>query len=277
MIVTHQTFILCKLIMGKKKLNNPPKRSKFKIPKHTKKIKTYPLHDACSIGDAKVLKALLELIGPCTCEDTDPNSSEYNHTCPINARDKLNWWTPLHYASLQKTPECIIILFQYGADHNAETSSSALDIVCSYGPVENLRELLKHGNIDKTFISPLFNACSHGRYDCLEELIQFGYIVKNQNTVLHDAARGKTDERCLKCLQLLLPHELNMCEMNKQKESALHLICKKGYLESIGYFLEHYNEDQLPFDVLANMNNYYSDNVNILLSVWKPPPITKGI
>lgn len=185
------------------------------------------LHYACVTGFDQMVRHLLHY-------KAKPNQWDHQYTV-----------TPLHYAVLSGSPECIEYLIQSGAQVNAGIEKrSALHFAVQRNDLKCVEKLLKNGanpNPPQVFVeTPLHIAAEMGFVDCLKALLDAGADVTTQmgnkrNTALHLAA----EDDLLDCVKILVEAGANVNARNADDQTPLHVACLAQSIETVELLIKH--------------------------------------
>jgi ankyrin repeat protein len=169
----------------------------------------------------------------------------------LHYKSKPNLWdnqytvTPLHYAALAGSPDCINLLMRNGAQPNAGIEKrSALHYAVQKNAVRCVHLLLNNGsnpNPPQIFVeTPLHIAAEMGFVECLKALLDAGADVTSQmgnkrNTALHLAAEDDFSD----CVKLLLEAGANVNARNLDDQTPLHVACLSQSIETVELLIKH--------------------------------------
>lgn len=196
-------------------------------PNVVDKMERSLLHYACIRGSAPMTRLLLHF-----------------KALP-NVCDKHLNITPLHYAAIVGSPECINLLIRNGAQVNIGIEcKSALLYAVQKNHIKCVNILLQYGanpNIAYLYSeSPLHVAAEMGYIQCVKSLLAHGANVNSVggsrlNAPLHLAA----EDDFVECIQLLLEHGANINIRNADQQTPLHVACLAQSTETVELLLKH--------------------------------------
>lgn len=162
-----------------------------------------------------------------------------------NVWDKHHNVTPLHYAAITGSPDCINLLIRNGAQVNAGIENkSALFYAVQKNHIKCVNILLQYGaNPNISFMnndSPLHVAAEMGFIQCLKSLLSHGANVNSiagskRNAPLHLAA----EDDFVEGVKLLLDHGANVNIRNADQQTPLHIACLAQSVETVDTLIQH--------------------------------------
>ena len=179
------------------------------------------------------------------------------HGVDVNAQEKNDSWTPLHWAAFKGRLELTRVLLDHGANAKLETKEgeTVLHIV-SRGEFDSKehgvgisRLLLEHG-VDvnarrKDSWTSLHRVALKGRVEVAQVLLDHGANAKLETktgeTALHFVPRGKYDseEHGVRFAQLLLERGVDVHAQSKLYGTALHSAAMYGKLNIVQLLLDY--------------------------------------
>lgn len=169
----------------------------------------------------------------------------------LHYRAKPNLWdqkytvTPLHYAALSGSIDCIQLLIRNGAQANAGIEKrSALHYAVQKNAFKCVELLLQCGsnpNPPQVLVeTPLHIAAEMGFVDCLKALLDNGADVTSQmgtkrNTALHLAA----EDDFVECVKELIKAGANVNARNVDDQTPLHVACLSQSIETVELLIKH--------------------------------------
>lgn len=185
------------------------------------------LHYACITGYGPMTRLLLHY---------KANADLWDHQYTV---------TPLHYAALAGSPDCINLLIRNGAQANAGIEKrSALHYAVQKNAIRCVHLLLNYGsnpNPPQIYVeTPLHIAAEMGFFDCLKALLDAGADVSSQmgtkrNTALHLAAEDDFSD----CVKILLEAGANANARNLDDQTPLHVACLSQSIETVELLIKH--------------------------------------
>jgi ankyrin repeat protein len=169
----------------------------------------------------------------------------------LHYKSKPNLWdnqytvTPLHYAALAGSPDCINLLMRNGAQANAGIEKrSALHYAVQKNNIRCVYLLLNYGsnpNPPQIYVeTPLHIASEMGFSECLKALLDAGADVTSQmgnkrNTALHLAAEDDFSE----CVKILIEAGAKVNARNLDDQTPLHVACLSQSIETVELLIKH--------------------------------------
>lgn len=169
----------------------------------------------------------------------------------LHYKAKPNLWdhqytvTPLHYAALSGSYECINLLIRNGAQVNAGIEKrSALHYAVQKNAIRCVKLLLQHGsnpNPPQVYVeTPLHIAAEMGYVDCMKALLDAGADVTAQmgnkrNTALHLAAEDDFTD----CVKALIDAGANVNARNVDDQTPIHVACLSQSIETVDLLIKH--------------------------------------
>lgn len=185
------------------------------------------LHYACIRGFGPMVRLLLHY-------KAKPNLWDHQYTV-----------TPLHYAALSGSPDCINLLIRSGAQANAGIEKhSALHYAVQKNAIKCVQLLLQYGsnpNPPQIFVeTPIHIAAEMGFVECLKALLDAGADVTSQmgnkrNTALHLAAEDDFSD----CVKVLIEAGANVNARNLDDQTPLHVACLSQSIETVELLIKH--------------------------------------
>ena len=129
-----------------------------------------------------------------------------------------------------------------------------LDIAVERGKLKVIVYIYSVDGIDdRTSSRLLHTACEHGQVEIVRWLIDHGAStgvrISNMNLPQHSCFRHKY-RSCLQALKQLGP--VNVCEVNKNNDTILHLACETGDLDVLFYLLNTFDDCKKAFSIQNN-------------------------
>jgi len=160
----------------------------------------------------------------------------------VNTLD-INWFSPLHYSSINSRDDIVSTLINLDADRNALTSNEtrkwhSIHFACRYGSLKIVQIFINLG-VDKEIrtgfgLTPLHVACEFGKVEIVKYLLSLGVqkdpitIDDNQNmTPLHYAVVGNFQALC----ELLLVNGVDKNKSDIKGYSSLDIASKNNLTE----------------------------------------------
>lgn len=169
----------------------------------------------------------------------------------LHYKAKANLWdhqytvTPLHYAALSASPDCINLLIRNGAQANAGIEKrSALHFAVQKNAVKCVQLLLQYGanpNPPQIYVeTPLHIAAEMGFVECLKALLDAAADVSSmmgnkRNTALHLAAEDDFAD----CVKALIDAGANVNAKNSDDQTPLHVACLSQSVETVELLIKH--------------------------------------
>lgn len=165
-----------------------------------------------------------------------------------NVWDEQHNITPLHYAAISGSADCINLLIRSGAQVNAGIEKqSALHYAVQKNAIKCVNILLQYGANPNTpqinVESPLHIAAEMGYVECMKALLTRGANVNclagtKRNAPLHLAA----EDDFVECVKLLLDNGANVNMKNSDQQTPLHIACLSQNVETLELLIK-YNAD----------------------------------
>lgn len=169
----------------------------------------------------------------------------------LHYKAKPNLWdnqltvTPLHYAAIFGSAECINLLVKAGAEVNAGIEKrSALHFAVQKNALKCVQLLLQYGcnpNSPQIYLeTPLHIAAEMGYAVCLRALLNAGADVTAQmgnkrNTALHIAAEDDFSD----CVTSLIEAGAQVNARNADEQTPLHVACLSQSHETVELLIKH--------------------------------------
>jgi len=173
------------------------------------------------------------------------------YSAEVNAKDRIQQWTPLHYACAEGYDEIVRVLVEHGADPlvRDENGLTPLHWAARKGREEVCEFLLSLKNDqqkprvdvniqDEYGVTALSFACIKGHSKVADILLKRGADVnlcnRNGSSPLHFAANeGHTD-----LVRHLIEHKAKINADNKDQQTPLHYACTQGHLDVAALLLQ---------------------------------------
>jgi len=185
----------------------------------------------------------------------------------VNSID-INWFSPLHHASMNSRDDIVSTLINLDADRNALTSNEtrrwhSIHFACRYGSLKVVQIFVNLG-IDKEIrtgfgLTPLHVACEFGKVEIVKYLLSLGVhkdpitIDDNQNmTPLHYAVVGNFQALC----ELLLINGVDKNKCDIKGYSSLDIATKNNLIEIVKLLLRWGVKDiEDAYQISNSLNN----------------------